>query len=116
MSGVLKLVCILTVLAIAEFECVKSAGGGQCGNVSPDKLAIQLASCAAAAKDIRAPVSRRCCLQTMKIGQRPQCLCAILLSRTAKSAGIKPQIAVTIPKRCNLRHTKGTKCGRYTVP
>ncbi|KAL4574060.1 hypothetical protein LXL04_020882 [Taraxacum kok-saghyz] len=29
-------------------------------------------------------------------------ICAVMLSNTAKSSGIKPEIAMTIPKRCNI--------------
>ncbi|KOM38099.1 hypothetical protein LR48_Vigan03g148100 [Vigna angularis] len=42
---------------------------------------------------------------------------AFLLSNTAKMAGVNPQIAVTIPKRCNLANRPvGYKCGPYTLP
>jgi hypothetical protein len=35
-----------------------------------------------------------------------------MLSKTAKSAGIKPEVAITIPKRCNLVDRPiGYKCG-----
>ncbi|KAL3640683.1 hypothetical protein CASFOL_015651 [Castilleja foliolosa] len=116
MSVVLKLVCIVTILAIVEFESVTSAGGGQCGKLSPDKLAIKLASCAQAAKVAKAAVPKTCCAQTKIIGRNPKCLCAVLFSPTAKRAGVIPKIAVTIPKRCNLPRRKGTKCGPYIVP
>ncbi|KAJ6922447.1 hypothetical protein NC652_016172 [Populus alba x Populus x berolinensis] len=32
-------------------------------------------------------------------GQTSSCLCAAILSDTAKASGIKPEIAITIPKR-----------------
>ncbi|KAL6327316.1 hypothetical protein AAG906_018769 [Vitis piasezkii] len=61
--------------------------------------------------------SKSCCLQVKKIGQNPDCLCAVMLSNTAKSSGIKPEVAVTIPKRCNLADRPvGYKCGAYTLP
>jgi hypothetical protein len=35
-----------------------------------------------------------------------------MLSNTAKSSGIKPEVAITIPKRCNLADRPvGYKCG-----
>ncbi|CAN4099573.1 unnamed protein product [Withania somnifera] len=40
-----------------------------------------------------------------------------MLSSTAKSAGAKPEVAVTIPKRCNLvNRPVGYKCGPYSLP
>ncbi|KAH0467549.1 hypothetical protein IEQ34_002582 [Dendrobium chrysotoxum] len=41
-------------------------------------------------------------LGSSKIGQNPKCLCAVMLSNTAKSAGVNPGVAVTIPKRCEI--------------
>jgi hypothetical protein len=59
-----------------------------------------------------AGVSDRCCSQVKKIGQNPRCLCAAMLSNTAKSSGAKPEVAVTIPKRCNIADRPvGFKCG-----
>ena len=46
------------------------------------------------------------------IGQSPSCLCAVMLSGTARAAGIKPEVAITIPKRCNMTDRPvGYKCG-----
>nr|CAD1831106.1 unnamed protein product [Ananas comosus var. bracteatus] len=56
----------------------------------------------AARRDLRAPVSPSCCAVVHRLGRSPRCLCAVMLSNTGKSAGIKPQVAMTIPKRCNL--------------
>ncbi|TYI94062.1 hypothetical protein E1A91_D02G177000v1 [Gossypium mustelinum] len=40
-----------------------------------------------------------------------------MLSNTAKSSGIKPRIAITIPKRCNIANRPiGYKCGAYILP
>ncbi|RHN46271.1 putative bifunctional inhibitor/plant lipid transfer protein/seed storage helical [Medicago truncatula] len=53
------------------------------------------------------------CAQVKKLGQNPSCLCAVLLSNVAKMSGVNPQIASTIPKRCNLADRPvGYKCGR----
>ncbi|XP_059669496.1 uncharacterized protein LOC132314682 [Cornus florida] len=82
---------------------VKGAdGAGPCGRASPDEEAMKMAPCAMAAQDEKATVSGNCCLQVKKIGQNLSCLCAVTLSDTAKSSGIKPEVAMTIPKRCNL--------------
>uniref|UniRef100_J3LXQ6 Uncharacterized protein n=1 Tax=Oryza brachyantha TaxID=4533 RepID=J3LXQ6_ORYBR len=49
--------------------------------------------------------------------QSAACLCAVLLSDTVKHSGVKPEVAITIPKRCNLANRPvGYKCGRYTLP
>uniref|UniRef100_A0A0D3FVQ0 Bifunctional inhibitor/plant lipid transfer protein/seed storage helical domain-containing protein n=1 Tax=Oryza barthii TaxID=65489 RepID=A0A0D3FVQ0_9ORYZ len=42
----------------------------------------------------------------------PKCLCAVMLSSTTRNAGIKPEVAITIPKRCNIADRPvGYKCG-----
>lgn len=87
-------------------------GAGECGSVPVEREAFKLAPCAPAAQDEKAAVSDKCCLQVKSIGQNPSCLCAVMLSDAAKSAGIKPEIAMTIPKRCNLADRPvGLKCG-----
>nr|CAD1831105.1 unnamed protein product [Ananas comosus var. bracteatus] len=65
-------------------------------------MAPRLAPCLAAVRDLRAPVSPSCCAVVHRLGRSPRCLCAVMLSNTGKSVGIKPQVAMTIPKRCNL--------------
>lgn len=114
-SSLNKCFCLLgiflVILSISEFSGVD--GAGPCGNNSPDAEAINMVPCATAAQDAKASVSSSCCSQVKKIGQNPSCLCAILLSDTAKMAGIRPDIAITIPKRCNFADRPvGYKCGR----
>jgi hypothetical protein len=47
------------------------------------------------------------------IGRSPKCLCAVMLSDTARKAGVKPAVAMTIPKRCAIANRPvGYKCGR----
>ena len=75
---------------------------GECGKASPDNEAMKLAPCAAAAQNGKAVVSDSCCIQVKGRGQTSSCLCAAILSDTAKASGIKPEIAITIrsiPKR-----------------
>ncbi|XP_021904575.1 uncharacterized protein LOC110819629 [Carica papaya] len=92
-------------------------GAGECGRSTPDNEAFKLAPCVYAASDQNAPVSASCCSQVKRIGQNPSCLCAVMLSKTAKASGIKPEIAITIPKRCNIPDRPiGYKCGDYTLP
>lgn len=104
------LLVLLAVLGITGFRGADAAGA--CGRASPDTEAWKLAPCAAAAQNENATPSRSCCLQVKKIGQNPDCLCAVMLSNTAKSSGVRPEIAVGIPKRCNLADRPvGYKCG-----
>uniref|UniRef100_A0A2P2QUL5 Putative lipid-transfer protein DIR1 n=1 Tax=Rhizophora mucronata TaxID=61149 RepID=A0A2P2QUL5_RHIMU len=106
----------IVILGIAGFSQVH--GAGECGrSTNPDREAFKLAPCASAAQDADAAVSKQCCIQVKRIGQNPACLCAVMLSNTARSSGSKPEVAVTIPKRCNIADRPvGYKCGDYTLP
>ncbi|KAJ3668912.1 hypothetical protein LUZ60_010862 [Juncus effusus] len=111
----LYLILFLVLIGTIHFGNVN--GAGECGKIPPDRMALKLAPCGPAARDVRAPVSSQCCTQVQTIGRNPKCLCSVLLSNTARSAGIKPEIAITIPKRCNIkRRPIGYKCGAYTLP
>ncbi|GKV05920.1 hypothetical protein SLEP1_g17868 [Rubroshorea leprosula] len=111
----LKFICLLGLVAIWGLERVDAAG--ECGKTSADEVEMKLASCAEAAQDENAAVPASCCTQVKSVGQNPSCLCAIVLSDTAKASGIKPEVALTIPKRCNIANRPvGYKCGPYTLP
>ncbi|CAK7342750.1 unnamed protein product [Dovyalis caffra] len=111
MDAPLKFICLLGLLVLVSVAGQTDAAG-ECGKASPDDEAMKLAPCAAAAQDEKAAVSASCCLQVKRIGQNPSCLCAVMLSDTAKASGIKLEIAITIPKRCNLANRPvGYKCG-----
>ncbi|KAG6488636.1 hypothetical protein ZIOFF_046658 [Zingiber officinale] len=87
-------------------------GAGECGRVPVQQMAVQMAVCATAGQDATAQVSSGCCSAVQRIGQNPGCLCAVMLSDIAKSVGVKPEIAVTIPKRCKLANRPvGYNCG-----
>ncbi|XP_068330231.1 probable non-specific lipid-transfer protein 2 [Pyrus communis] len=118
MEAPMKYICLIAFLAIVGISQLNgSYGAGECGKSSPDSEALKLAPCASAAQDAQAPVSASCCSQVKRIGQNPSCLCAVMLSNTAKMSGVKPEIAVTIPKRCNIADRPvGFKCGAYTLP
>ncbi|KAJ9185281.1 hypothetical protein P3X46_004934 [Hevea brasiliensis] len=61
---------------------------------SPDNEAFKLAPCAEASQDENAAVSG----EENRPG--PKLSCRVMLSSTAsKASGIKPEIAITIPKR-----------------
>ncbi|XP_028779736.1 putative lipid-transfer protein DIR1 [Neltuma alba] len=108
MNNILFLV--LVILGLINHSEVY--GAGVCGISSPEREAWKLAPCVTAAMDENAPVSERCCNQIKRLGQKIACLCAVVLSSTAKIVGVKPEIAVTIPKRCSIADRPvGYKCG-----
>lgn len=111
----MKFICILGMLAVL-ISINRVDGASPCGKSTPDAEAMNLAPCAVAAQDAKASVSDGCCKQVKRIGANPSCLCAVLLSNTAKSSGVKPEVAITIPKRCNFANRPvGYKCGgKYT--
>ncbi|KAA8529910.1 hypothetical protein F0562_034486 [Nyssa sinensis] len=100
-----------TVIYIAE-------AAGECGKTPIQSAAASLSPCLGAAGNANANVPPTCCTKVSAlINSAPKCLCAVLLSPLAKQAGIKPAIAITIPKRCNIKNRPvGKKCGSYTVP
>lgn len=105
---------LLVLALVAAAACLVAVdGAGECGATPPDKMALKLAPCASAAQKPDAAPSSGCCNAVHTIGmQSPQCLCAVMLSKTAKKSGIKPEVAITIPKRCNLADRPvGYKCG-----
>lgn len=110
MGSSIKFLCLIGFIVLVSV----ADGAGECGRgTSPDNEAFKLAPCASAAQDENASVSQSCCAQVKKLGQNPSCLCAVMLSNTAKMSGANPQIAVTIPKRCNIPNRPvGYKCGR----
>lgn len=114
MEASLKFIYILALLAIVGIIGIERVdGAGECGKSTPDDDAMKLAPCTAAALDEKAQVSNGCYLPVKKIGQNPSSLCAVILSQTAKYAGIKPEVSLTIPNHCNFaNHPVGYKCGR----
>ncbi|KAM0013161.1 putative lipid-transfer protein DIR1 [Helianthus debilis subsp. tardiflorus] len=118
MEGSMKNMCLLgLLLALVIAGLGEVNGARECGSADPNMEAFKLAPCASAAQDENASVSGSCCAAVRKLGQNPKCLCAVMLSRTAKSSGVKPEIAITIPKRCNIADRPvGYQCGAYTLP
>ena len=86
---------------------------GECGKTPIRSAAASLSPCLSAAGNANAKVPPTCCTKVgALIKTAPKCLCAVLLSPLAKQAGIKPAIAITIPKRCNISNRPvGKKCG-----
>ncbi|KAL8167919.1 hypothetical protein V2J09_009418 [Rumex salicifolius] len=98
----MKALCMMGMIVVLGVGSLVADGAGECGRVSPDQEAFKMAPCAMAGQDESASVSDSCCAQVKRIGQNPACLCAVLLSNTAKSSGVNPGVAITIPKRCNF--------------
>ncbi|XP_021910016.1 non-specific lipid-transfer protein 1 [Carica papaya] len=107
---------LLFLLLIASQGLIEAEG--ECGSTPIGSAAASLSPCLGAAGNARANVPPACCAKVgALLRTAPRCLCAVLLSPLAKQAGINPGIAITIPKRCNIKNRQaGKKCGRYTVP
>nr|DAD32422.1 TPA_asm: hypothetical protein HUJ06_011273 [Nelumbo nucifera] len=91
---------------------------GECGKTPINAAAASLSPCATATQSKTAMVPPACCSKVSALFKiSPKCLCAVLLSPLVKQAGINLGIAITIPKRCNIRNRPvGKKCGSYTLP
>ncbi|CAN1152100.1 hypothetical protein LINPERPRIM_LOCUS28724 [Linum perenne] len=114
----LLFLCHANTNTMMMVEAAGGGGGSACGKTPIGSAAASLSPCLTAAGNARAPVPPACCSKVgALIKAAPKCLCAVLLSPLAKQAGIKPGIAITIPKRCNIRNRPaGKKCGGYTLP
>ncbi|MFX6573964.1 protease inhibitor/seed storage/LTP family protein [Acinetobacter baumannii] len=117
-ASLIKCFFILALVVLVEIATLHGANAaGECPRSTPDKEALKLAPCASAAQNPKAKPTSGCCAQVMQLGRNPKCLCAVMLSNTAKRSGVKPQIAMTIPKRCNIaKRPVGYKCGPYRLP
>ena len=105
-----KLLSLLLVLGAV----LGTNAAGQC---VVDSEAAKLAPCYEAAQNANAPVSAGCCNAAHKLSTNPACLCSVLLSKTAKAAGIDPAVAITIPQRCQFSDRPvGYKCGGKITP
>nr|GEZ57133.1 putative lipid-transfer protein DIR1 [Tanacetum cinerariifolium] len=106
------LVVLVLITGLSEVNA-----GGECGMANPEIESYKLASCASATQNENATVSRRCCAQVKRLGKKPQCLCAVMLAHIAKRPGIRPEFAMSIPKRCNIAGRPiGYRCGAFTFP
>ncbi|OMO96760.1 hypothetical protein COLO4_15112 [Corchorus olitorius] len=121
MEAPMKLMCVvmfLMILSIAGINGVHGSGQqyGPCGKHNIEKEAEKLEPCTRAAQNRYVPVPKRCCDVIEKKLQKPGCLCAIMFTNTARNTGIKPEITVTIPKRCNIASRPvGHKCGAFPL-
>lgn len=105
-------VALFVFLLVSETLIEETDAAGECGRTPIRSAAASLTPCLGAARNGRAKPPPICCSKLgALIRTAPRCLCAVLLSPLAKQAGIKPAIAISIPKRCNLRRPVGKKCG-----
>ncbi|XP_039067447.1 uncharacterized protein LOC120213336 [Hibiscus syriacus] len=122
METTVKYICVLAFLVSMTIAGLNGVEGtadyyGPCGKHDIEKEAEKLEPCTYAAQHRRVPVSERCCSIMEKKVKNPGCLCAVLYSQTAYNAGVRPEIAVTIPKRCNIvDRPVGYQCGDFTLP
>ena len=116
-SQILEYICLVGLLLVVNIATLaRVEGAGECGNSSPDDEAMKLSPFATAPQDGKVPVSAGCRRNAQRIGQNPNCLCAVLLFDTAKLSGVKPQVAITIPKRYNItKRPADYECGRKCV-
>ncbi|KAF6144066.1 hypothetical protein GIB67_011860 [Kingdonia uniflora] len=116
-SKSLSLSTIILFLVIHAYIVREARAAGECGRTPVDTAAKTLIPCLGATKNIRAKVTPLCCSRVVSSLQNPKCLCAIFLSPLGKAAGINLAIAITIPKRCNIKNRPiGAKCGKYRLP
>ncbi|KAH9316574.1 hypothetical protein KI387_025201 [Taxus chinensis] len=109
----------VVIMAMMMMLCIteQAIGAGECGKTPVNVVAQSLSPCIGAANNAKAKVTPACCAQVRKTMAMPACMCAVFLSPLAKQAGINLGIAITIPKRCNIKNRPvGKKCGRYVVP
>ncbi|TVU25920.1 hypothetical protein EJB05_28441, partial [Eragrostis curvula] len=103
-------------VALRLAPCISAAaddfGAGECGRASVDTVALTLVPCISATDDPESTPNSSCCSAVKKIGQSPSCFCAVVLSNIARAAGIKPEVGITLPKRCSIADRPvGYKCG-----
>ncbi|CDP05424.1 unnamed protein product [Coffea canephora] len=117
-KNVISIVTLLVYLVASHAIFQQASAAGECGRTPINGAATSLSPCLGAARNARARVTPICCGKVNAlIRTAPRCLCAVLLSPLAGKAGINPAVAITIPKRCNIRNRPaGKKCGPYTVP
>ncbi|XP_068661128.1 non-specific lipid transfer protein GPI-anchored 15 [Aristolochia californica] len=112
------LVGVILILLASHGFIHLASGAGECGKTPINSAAASLTPCLGASKSKTAKVPPVCCSRiSALLATSPKCLCAVLLSPLAKQAGINPAVAITVPKRCNIKkRPAGKKCGRYVLP
>ncbi|KAH9316580.1 hypothetical protein KI387_025207, partial [Taxus chinensis] len=91
---------MMMMLCITE----QAIGAGECGKTPVNVAAQRLSPCTGAGNNAKTKVAPACCTEVRKIMAMPVCICAVFLSPLAKQAGINLGVAITIPKRCNIKN------------
>ena len=73
--------------------------GSECGKSPVNMVPLSLMSCHRVAKNTQASVPPSCCTQFRKFLAIPDFSCTIFLYPIVKGDGMKPVVAITIPKR-----------------
>ncbi|XP_043718376.1 non-specific lipid transfer protein GPI-anchored 31 [Telopea speciosissima] len=109
---------LLLLVSSLAYNIQGTHAAGECGKTPVSSAAATLAPCVAAAKSTKVTVPPACCTKVAALLQAsPKCLCAVFLSPLAKQVGINLAVAITVPKRCNIKNRPvGKKCGKYVVP
>lgn len=107
------LVAMVIFLLASNAYVKETLAAGECGKTPLNVAAASLSPCAGAAQNAKVKVPPACCsrIQTL-LTNSPKCLCAVFLSPLVKQTGINLAIAITVPKRCNIKNRpSGKKCG-----
>ncbi|XP_058079557.1 non-specific lipid transfer protein GPI-anchored 15 [Magnolia sinica] len=112
-------VVAMIIILLASHTYIKTAcAAGECGKMPVKTAAVSLSPCLGASMNSKAKVPPACCSRVAALLRNsPKCLCAVFLSPLVKQAGINPAVAITVPKRCNIKNRPaGKKCGSYVLP
>ncbi|KAF7003348.1 hypothetical protein CFC21_018673, partial [Triticum aestivum] len=98
---------VLLALAVVLAAGIGGAeGAGEC-SVRASAMAQQLAPCLPAVRNPQSAPTSSCCVGVRNINMRsPGCVCSVM-SDVFKLAGLKPQVAIAIPKRCGIADCGG---------
>ncbi|KAK9678301.1 hypothetical protein RND81_11G202100 [Saponaria officinalis] len=109
---------VLACLVVSSAWVKQGNAANECGETPIPVAAASMSPCLGAARNLEARVTQPCCsMVEALIRTAPRCLCDVILSPLARLAGLKPGIAITIPKRCDIQNRYvGEKCGHYVVP
>lgn len=98
---------VVTMVVLLGFSCTVVESQAQCAGSDLTKLY----ACLSAAKVDVKPTDACCqALSSFNSDAGIACLCAASGDPRFTSSGGKPQFAVLIPQKCNLRYKAGIKC------
>ena len=101
---------LLALAAVLAAGIGSAEGAGECARAIA--RVPQLARCAPAGRNPQSAPTAICCVAVRKVSMAsPDCVCAVFLNDAFKLLGVKPEVALTIPKRCGI-----ADCGDNTFP